>query len=607
MKMKSFLSILLAAAVILSLGAFAPAASAAEDTDAQLSLIFSKLSDYRQDSSANQWYYTITDLDHDGRLELVAASQHPEDRSTNLKVWEVNDSADALTECALLLEEDESFPDILTDVVDTYHDTEKNTWSYMVYDNIVLSDNEVYTIKCAVSMVDGKLGYDAYAVEHTEVKNGVHSVSHTDADGYPISPDQYNAAGVNAFATAERGNTSFEWFAFEDVSMARLSDSFAVFQGLKEPTEVFPVPKPAALAENTPAPAASPMPMPVPTAAPAVRPTYLMITKNPTNENRKKGDTALFVACANAYDSLSWTFVAPNGGEYSVQNFRNLFPRASVTGEYSTTIGVGNVEADMNKWGAYCTFYFNGQTARTSTAYIFVKDGKTPTPDPAPTYGSMAGTVYHDTAFTVYVKLQDGSAFHVNGQVCRIKTGVFENGCSCIVFYTGKLSETSIYQIDIYGNPEPAPAPTTPPQPAPEPEPAPAPTPAPEPEPAPAPEPEPAPAPEPEPEPVVLNPSGTYSGDRINMTISGSPGRYDVHVTWGSGATATAEWSLSGDFSDGRVMQYSGTKTTTEYDSDGNVISETSEPASGVIEYFPAGAEYVTWSEAPGTNINRAG
>ena len=55
MKMKSFLGILLAAAVILSLGVFAPAASAAEDTDVQLNLIFSRLSEVRQDSSVNRW------------------------------------------------------------------------------------------------------------------------------------------------------------------------------------------------------------------------------------------------------------------------------------------------------------------------------------------------------------------------------------------------------------------------------------------------------------------------------------------------------------------------------------------------------------------------
>ena len=606
MNSKSFLSVLLALAMILSLGILAPVASAEEDTDAQISLIFSRLSEVQQDSSVNKWYYTVTDLDHDGCLELVAASHHPEDRSTNLKVWEVNESRDSLTECSLRLEEEESFPDILTDNVDTYHDVEKDTWSYMVYDNIVLSDTEVYTLKCAVSMVDDTLGYDAYAVEHTEIKSGVRSVSHTDADGFPISPEQYNAAGANAFAAAERSNTSFEWFAFEDVSLGRLSDSFAVFQGLKEPTEVFPVPKPAALAEATPAPSAAPLPTPVPSA----KPTYLMITKNPTNENRKKGDTALFVSCANAFDSLAWTFVAPNGGEYSVQSFRNVFPRASVTGEYSTTIGVSNVEADMNNWGAYCTFYFNGQTARTSTAYIYVKEDAKPAPQP--TYGSMAGTIYHDTAYTVFVRLQNGSEYHLNGLLCRIVYGEFVNGCSCTVYYTDKLTDSNVYQIDIYGvTPEPAPQPTAEPAPQPTVEPTPEPTaePAPEPTAEPAPEPtaEPAPEPtaEPTPEPVILNPSGTYAGDRISMTISGSPGRYEVYVTWGSGAFASAEWTLSGDFPDGRVMQYSGTKTEREYDADGNVIAETSEPASGTIEYYPAGAEYVIWSESTGTKLER--
>ena len=125
---------------------------AVPDEDAQISLIFSLLNSFRQDEKADKWSYTVTDLDHDGNLELVAASHHPEDRSTNLKVWEVSESRDSLIECNLRLEEEESFPDILTDNVDTYHDVEKDIWSYMVYDNIVLSDTEVYTLKCAVNI-----------------------------------------------------------------------------------------------------------------------------------------------------------------------------------------------------------------------------------------------------------------------------------------------------------------------------------------------------------------------------------------------------------------------------------------------------------------------
>ena len=57
----------------------------------------------------------------------------------------------------------------------------------------------------------------------------------------------------------------------------------------------------------------------------------------------------------------------------------------------------------MNGWGVYCTFYYKGQAARTSTAYIYVS-GNPPTPPtpvpptPQPTYGTMSGTAYEGRA-----------------------------------------------------------------------------------------------------------------------------------------------------------------------------------------------------------------
>ncbi len=390
-------------------------------------------------------------------------------------------------------------------------------------------------------MKNNEISYDAYAIEHTQVNKGFRSVSHTDSNGFTISPEQYNASGMNAFAGTEKSNTNFDWFLFDKASISRMSDSYSVFTGEKEPTEVFPVPKPTALQtpEASPAPTATPIPTTAPTAAPVVKPAYLQITKNPTNENRKSGETAYFVACANVYDSLSWTLVSPDGGQYSVQSFAYMFADAPVGGEYSTTLSIGNVAWDMNGWGAFCTFYYNGQTARTSTAYIYVKDNrKSPTPvkpttvpaedqsgsftgyvtdysyntvtiyvydgpgytsqvdrgicnisgdlyigatstlyyqgigahgpgfyyvdiqgsapSPQPIYGSMSGYAYHDTAFTVYIVLQDGTSCHIDAGLVSLTGSIPEYGAPCTAYYTDYPSENNIYHVDIYGEVTPS-------------------------------------------------------------------------------------------------------------------------------------------------------
>ena len=309
MQYKNTFSFLLVLIMLFSVVIVGPAAASAEeadpaeilsasveevsDVDAQLALIFAKIGILKQPSTVLPWYYAVTDLDHNGRLEFIAASQHPNDRSTNLRLWEVNADRTAIRECSVLKDPDESFPDILTDIADTYHDPDTDTWFYLFYDNIVLSSNDVYTSKSAYHLKNGSISYESFAVEHTVVQNGYRSVSHTDANGISISPDQYNAAGVNAFYGADRSSTNFDWFTAEETeNLSRLADSFAVFMGEKEPTEVFPVPQPEALKPSpaTPAPAQTAVPVTPAQPTPTPQPTYLSITKNPTNENRTEGD-----------------------------------------------------------------------------------------------------------------------------------------------------------------------------------------------------------------------------------------------------------------------------------------------------------------------------
>ena len=548
---KRIWSILLAAALLLSTAAFAaPAALAADadpaDVDTQLILIYSKLDELIVKDEENEWYYTVTDLDHNGKLEFIAASENPDTLATSLKVWEVNKDMTALEECKLAVEEGKSFPDFLTDMADTFHDTKADAWYYLCYDTVIGGENESSTYKTAVTLKDKELSYSVFAVENAVVVFGLRHVAYTYANGAAISAEQYNDAGFNSFPGAEKSNTGFEWMKADKIkNLTGLTDAYSVFVGIRKPTENFAAVQPAAMQapDAVPASGSASSYTPVPTAAPytpytPVQPTYLTITKNPTNEGHTPGETAYFVANANAYDSLYWTFVSPYGGEYSAQNFGYMYADAPVNGAYSTTLSVSNVARDMDGWGVYCTFYYNGPTARTSTAYLYVYNNPTPTTPPAPTpstdsgvyygtvmdysfstvtvnvpgvtqatvslsicsidgelyngapatlywegmtargpakytwctiqgskptpqpyYGSMNGTIYRDTAFTVYVVLSDGSGYHVDGNLVSVTPGMSIDGASCIVYYQDYPSVNNIYHIDVYGGGQPLYAP----------------------------------------------------------------------------------------------------------------------------------------------------
>lgn len=412
------------------------------DEDAQVSLIFSLLNSFRQDEKTDKWSYTVTDLDHNGRLEVIAASIQGQGRYTNAKVWEISSDKKTLGVCRIPLEEGDSFPDIVTNTADTFHDKKTDEWFYVFNDHVTVSSDELYSSKCALWLEDGVVNSDIYAFQMCQVQNGQMNVSFTDKDGTPITPDEYEAAGANVYAGLERSSTNFDWFSISEAKTAsRFADSYSVFIGDKQPA------KPESAPESGPKPA----------------PGYLMVTKHPTSEYHYAGETALFIAGADNWDSAVWTLVSPNGGEYTWQNFCTIFPYASVIGGSTSSLSITNVGTDMNNWGAYCTFYGNGRTVRTNTAYLYVSEQPAPTPTPTPpppppVYNQMDGSVSDYAMSTVSIRLNNGAEVSVLQEDCDIAGSIYV-GAPATVYYTGDTPDIhSIYHASITGTvipPEP--------------------------------------------------------------------------------------------------------------------------------------------------------
>ena len=469
-KIGKVLSLMMAAAVLLSCGAAASAD--APSADQQLQFLSENLNSICQQEAGSPWYYAITDFDHNGLLEAVAAST--DGYSTNVLVWEVDAGAGSLKKCSFLLGKDESYPDILTDSTDTYHYEDDDKW-YYVFSDAVNTSAGFDRNKCSITLLGGNFIYTLYAFESSEFLNGLTVITFSDPEGKMITPEEFESAEKSALVGAKKSSTCFGWFKIDDSTGAQvLSDSYSVFMGEKAPdensviheydefaqtaalsaasagsmsaaelpaesapsaasgtqemsapeapiqqseypegvfeytgpeeaeifyyngAEIVGDPKSSGTSDNPgsftkpavpnnngnsgnngvfyyEAPPVSPQEIFIPTPAPTPKPVFLSVTRNPTNELRKVGDTARFVACANAIDSLQWTFVSPSGGTVSIQEFLGRFPGASVDGS-STTLSVSNVSADMDGWGAYCTFRTkDGQSVTTSTAYIVMK------------------------------------------------------------------------------------------------------------------------------------------------------------------------------------------------------------------------------------------
>ena len=188
------------------------------------------------------------------------------------------------------------------------------------------------------------------------------------------------------------------------------------------------------------------------------------ITKNPTDEARSADGTAWFVSGAANYTSLEWKFMDPAGTFYTVQEFRNRFPYASVDGERTTNLTIRNLGTDMNGFGVICTFYNNNGPTDTKMAFLYVSAYAAPTYSAptytAPTYTAPRTTTTTTTYYIPYGATDGGYTYDANG---NLEYDVYYPDGSYSTFYsdgstfTDNLDGTYMYvsndgSIDIFAD-----------------------------------------------------------------------------------------------------------------------------------------------------------
>lgn len=360
--MKKLISVVLVLVMLfsLSVSSFADNENkAAQILGAELKLLASSFNTLKQAdvdyNGAKPYYYAVTDLDHNNRIELLAFCPLDAGGNTSMaKAWEINETGTAFEPLNLPM----GLPNLLNDSAETIYSTETGAWYYFVKERIELPGeaDKLHELISVFTLTNGKLDNGTLAQAEHVMENGLVRSRYCvgqpgDANFRDIDEATYlNYVNV-VYPNTQKTNTAFDWFKADQVKDAtRFADSFGVFRGEKTDSKDLVNTQPVATTK------------------------FVSVTKNPTSENRKAGETAYFVANAVNYDSLSWTFVAPGGQQYSVQQFRSSFPGSTVSGEYGTTLSISNVSTGMSGWGAFCSFNGSGQNARSTTAYLYVQN-----------------------------------------------------------------------------------------------------------------------------------------------------------------------------------------------------------------------------------------
>ena len=229
-------------------GGESPRKKAGATPDEQVRLI-AELADTWAASAAyaNELYgYAVTDLDGNGRLELIAAHYGGTGHYTYARFYEVNDACTALVPCPYAAEEGESQADLLFGPEAAYYSSAAGITYYIFKDSGKLGAAEYPETTLALWLDSGEVQTLPLAAKYAAYKdNGtLDDLSVTDWTGAEIGDAEYAASGDRYFAGQQKLSASFGWLEMppEDVKntdsetlAALLLDSYRGFSVREAP------------------------------------------------------------------------------------------------------------------------------------------------------------------------------------------------------------------------------------------------------------------------------------------------------------------------------------------------------------------------------------
>lgn len=212
----------------------APSPSSAE---AQLQLIFNQMDTWTvpSEGASEVYHYAVTDLDRNGRLEIIAASTQGTGIYTYGKVFEVSEDFASIQECETPCMQDQDLPEIIMDFVPAAYDQNSGGYDYLFTNDTRNGAAEHYQSIVAVRLQSGVLActtlansVDLWIDEGQEE----HSYAIPSGDGFQeVSAGQYSSV-ISEYQSERQGFTAnFEWFTFDnEVTESVLSSSWNVFR-----------------------------------------------------------------------------------------------------------------------------------------------------------------------------------------------------------------------------------------------------------------------------------------------------------------------------------------------------------------------------------------
>ena len=191
----------------------------------QIALIVSEMAQWAipSDDYYQPYSYTVTDLDHNGRVELIVSVCMGTGFFSYNNVWEVNESFDGITLCRTPYGEYGSQSDIIVSQLKAYRDGEH---CYYIVSDYVRSgwawNGEEIRAYC---LKDGAISDETLAsYSCNNYEDGTSDTTYFDANGREISESEYENVASDIYSDLEELDVTLLWHTLSEEEFSQLDD-----------------------------------------------------------------------------------------------------------------------------------------------------------------------------------------------------------------------------------------------------------------------------------------------------------------------------------------------------------------------------------------------
>lgn len=209
--------------------------------DAQLELIDANRDTWKALDETEAWCYAVTDLDGNGRLEILSSETHGSGHFTTFRAWEVGEDYRSLN---FIAEPDDNGytvimgastyeeTTLIQDTVDRFTDPETGISYYIQVDDVRNGASQYYETKSAVFLSDGIMDRIILGLRDTVYSaDGHETVTYQSPNGSPSSEEAYNNPPQLSGMTSSAAQIGWlSYFHSSELTKEDLASSWEAFR-----------------------------------------------------------------------------------------------------------------------------------------------------------------------------------------------------------------------------------------------------------------------------------------------------------------------------------------------------------------------------------------